>query len=757
MNRTPLLLLVTMAVTAVLFSAGGPVHAQGPVERARDALLEKRAHLGLQPDLADLTLVDVREGAAGEYVRFDQTIGGISLLGARVTVALSEDDARIVQSTYAPGIAPNAMPYQVGRSAAIGLALAELGGPKKALRGDVTAERVYVDRPDGVTLAWQVTLPLSDPLGTWVVAVAADSGDVLYTLNALRFDSGQVFDPNPPQSSGGTIPPPLDCDSAPNEVTLSSEYVSRELQGIDAGQHKLTGEYVDLTAPGIVGYKPAGQADEPSRDYMYPCTDDRFEEVMAYYHIDSTQRKLQSLGFSGQAAVVNRPIGVHAHYLEFCNAFYDFANQSLHFGDGGCGFDADAAEDADVIVHEYGHAIQDDQVPGWGIGLPLEAEQAWSMGEGFADFLTAAMFGDSCLGDWFSFGSACLREMENTAVYPADFEACRDGPGLPAEEHCGGLIWGGALWDLAQALGGDQHAFDLALTLVVESHFMLSPVATFDEAASAIRLADVMLFGGAHAIGIDSVFAARGISTETGVSDFSYAYLVINHPRRGHLDVDLLVGSQTAPVCALGLYGPVPGDNFANLAGYAVLDETPCEPNLPPDDAEPWYLRVRDVTNGFTGSIGRFEIVLGGSERCAATDLPIAIPDGGAFVYSEVDCSTKYTGEVSDEDGDGFNAATELHVGTDPYQNCGGGGWPADLYATGLSANTLDVQDIVSYLVPVRRLDTSPGDAGYDRRWDIRPGTVFFSDAINAQDLIELITLHPPMFGGERAYGLTCA
>jgi Zn-dependent metalloprotease len=46
----------------------------------------------------------------------------------------------------------------------------------------------------------------------------------------------------------------------------------------------------------------------------------------------------------------------------------------------------DDAEDADVIVHEYGHAIQADQVPGFGAG-----GDAGGMGEGFGDYLAGTI------------------------------------------------------------------------------------------------------------------------------------------------------------------------------------------------------------------------------------------------------------------------------------------------------------------------------------------------------------------------------
>ena len=51
----------------------------------------------------------------------------------------------------------------------------------------------------------------------------------------------------------------------------------------------------------------------------------------------------------------------------------------IKLGKGG----VDDAEDAEVILHEYGHAIQDSQQVPFGYGASLEAG---SIGEGFADY-----------------------------------------------------------------------------------------------------------------------------------------------------------------------------------------------------------------------------------------------------------------------------------------------------------------------------------------------------------------------------------
>ena len=79
---------------------------------------------------------------------------------------------------------------------------------------------------------------------------------------------------------------------------------------------------------------------------------------MAYFHIDRMQRYLQGLGF---ANVVHRSIPVNLHATAEDNSFYSPTTRALNFGDGG----VDDAQDADVISHEYGHAIQDSQVSGF--------------------------------------------------------------------------------------------------------------------------------------------------------------------------------------------------------------------------------------------------------------------------------------------------------------------------------------------------------------------------------------------------------
>lgn len=108
---------------------------------------------------------------------------------------------------------------------------------------------------------------------------------------------------------------------------------------------------------------------------------------------------------------------------------------------------------------------------------------------------------------------------------------------------------------------------------------------------------------------------------------------------------------------------------------------------------------------------------------------------------------------ITDEDNDGFTEANELTIGTDPIVPCGFDGWPADLYPTDASANKVDVLDITTYIVPVRRLNSSPGPGNFDARWDVSPGPAVPGGYwIDVQDLTVIVLFAPPMLEGPRAF-----
>jgi hypothetical protein len=144
------------------------------------------------------------------------------------------------------------------------------------------------------------------------------------------------------------------------------------------------------------------------------------------------------------------------------------------------------------------------------------------------------------------------------------------------------------------------------------------------------------------------------------------------------------------------------------------------------------------------------------------TPVPTASP-----TPSPVPSPTATPPPLPDFDGDGFPNATEFAIATNFVQDCGdfdtskpgapSRNWPADL-TSGSSANKLDLNDVLSFVAPVRRIDKSSGQGGFDARWDISPGSGGFGQTVNILDVTALANLKPPMFGGARAFnGPSCS
>jgi Zn-dependent metalloprotease len=223
--------------------------------------------------------------------------------------------------------------------------------------------------------------------------------------------------------------------------------------------------------------------------------------VMVYYHIDKIQRYIQELGFTN---LLNKPIAVDVDGEKTDNSFYLPNTKSLLFGKG----DVPDAEDAEVIIHEYGHAIQDAQVPGFG-----NEGEARAMGEGFGDYLAASFYANNkpasfrpTFASWDAYFSGTgkpksLRRLDSTKQYPKD---------MTHEEHDDGEIWSSCLWQIRTALGGKQTD-----KLVIAHHYLITPKATFADAAKALIMTDQKLNKGANEKMIRKVFSDRGILPKT--------------------------------------------------------------------------------------------------------------------------------------------------------------------------------------------------------------------------------------------------
>jgi hypothetical protein len=303
--------------------------------------------------------------------------------------------------------------------------------------------------------------------------------------------TGQVFFPNPVASTGNQA---LTDQKDADYPALASAYQVVTLTNLD-GSGYLRGDWANVvSSTGPLAYSP-------TNTFIYRRNDDRFEQVMAYYWVTEAQKYIQSLGFGSRLPAINRESqDVRINQYGADNAFYWDKKDLMRFGKGG----VDDAEDGDVILHEYGHAIQDAQSPGFG-----SSPEAGAIGEGFSDYWAATVTqtiapssDPACIGDWDATSYTatiphCLRRIDTDLRYPDD---------LNGSVHHDGQIWSAALWDIRNEVGSRT-----ADTLILDAQFDFAPDTSMPAAASATVDAALELYGAAVARDVRIVFEEHGL------------------------------------------------------------------------------------------------------------------------------------------------------------------------------------------------------------------------------------------------------
>jgi len=423
-------------------------------------------------------------GGATVY-RFLQRVSGVKVLNGQVVVS----DPRgappdLVADSSKPSIEGPPSP-RVGRAPAIQAALRS--AEVSRLRGHLSAG-LAIEPGDGGTLVWRIVIPAARPLGDFEVLIDAASGRLVRTRNLLqhsRQGHAQLYNPNPVVENNGSSG--LHSDKRDkNTRLLTSLRRPVTLHDIRGGQRCLRGKWVHAKLG-----REARDVCRRGLDWRgAKRSKSRFEALMTYFHIDRAQRYIRDLGFGAGTpnGINDRTQVAVADAFRDDNSFYSPATRRIKYGSGG----VDDAEDADVMLHEYGHAIQDDQVRFFGRG-----NQAGAIGEGFGDYWAAVMSSrspgtsnkdDVCIFEWDAvrwgsfvpaFGRRCGRRADSGDTLSEAQSRCQ------FEIHCVGEVWSSALWDLRDAVGGK--AFD---RILLSSQFMYTPNEHFDAAVEALIAAD---------------------------------------------------------------------------------------------------------------------------------------------------------------------------------------------------------------------------------------------------------------------------
>lgn len=479
MRRTPLIATASVAAAvAALLSTAATGSAAAPLPTT-SATSGTAAGAALP---ADVALVQVRHSLLGSHRWYAQTYRGVPVLGGWYAVhttgaTTSVDDGRRTVSGLA--------------SVSPGVARASAATAAKG-HGNARASRlVVVPGAAGApaSLAWEVTTDADRQ-----VLVDARNGRVTKVTDERRLasGSGKVFDPNPVVAlQNESLKDANNADSA----VPTAAYKTVTLANLD-GSGYLKGSWANVTNS-KKGKNAA--AFSSTLSFAYTRSDTRFEQVNSYYAVDRVQTYIQSLGF---ADVNHESQDLSVDTTTQDNSWYTPSQDTITIGTGG----VDDGEDQEVVWHEYGHAVQDDQVPGFGSG-----SDAGAIGEGFGDYLAATMSqansADTATTPW-----ACVMDWDSTSYTSTTphcirrLDTAKTVANRTGEVHDDGEIWSHALWDMNRNLGRDK-----ATRIILEAQFSYAPTTTWAAAAQKTVDAASALYGATDAATVKAAFQARGI------------------------------------------------------------------------------------------------------------------------------------------------------------------------------------------------------------------------------------------------------
>ena len=327
-----------------------------------------------------------------------------------------------------------------------------------------------------------ITKPLALVAGLAASAVLAGSVAVNPAIAAKpgsesSVGAARIFKVNPVQSTGDQA---LVDEKDSADAVPESAYATVELRNLD-GSGYLSGAWANVrTSTGAPAYSTSNQ-------FLFTRDQDQFEQTMGYFWINEAQEYLQSLGFGGELpAILKRPYDVRVGQYGVDNSYMWSKHDYIRLGKGG----VDDAEDAEVIVHEYGHAVHNDQVEGFGEGL-----DAGAIGESFGDYFAVSVglaaadrytwpvaAEQACPMDWdavsYTSEPHCIRRFDTNRTVESRFNRI----------HADGQIWSQALWEIRLGygtLGKSTQNWDTTLIL---SQFDYAADTTWQAAAKATYL-----------------------------------------------------------------------------------------------------------------------------------------------------------------------------------------------------------------------------------------------------------------------------
>jgi Zn-dependent metalloprotease len=524
-----------------------PTDAKGPADKAALAHLNaKKDRYHIASAETNLVVTDVTAVGSDETVRFTQQHGGVDVLGGQYIVRMKKKDAeRIVTGTsgryftdLTVGVEPKistelAVERAVQAVLYGGKAAGTVGGETRAALTGADQGLVVLPQGAGV-LTRHVTVRGTDATGALVVQevyVEATTG-----LPMLQYSGIQTFG-----IAAATTPATAGAAAAATDEGAGAEGTGTLLTGVDVPVNlthdAASGAFLlrDTTRPGtavetydaagVVGYSypngtiPAGAelASSPTAALGAELTtsgavDAHWGAGQVY---DYFKNRLGRDSIDGNGQEIRSIVGLVEWEggTTWNQAYWDGYQMAYGAGDG-WNFKPFTA-DLDVQGHELTHGVVQHTA-----GL-VYVGQSGALNEAFADYFGNAIDVDatgtplsdpnaSLLGEdlcYAALPTACaLRDLDDGATIDnfAGYPYFYDAGGV----HLNSTIFGGALWDIREALGGET-ADPIVYRALTD---YLTPLDGFTQARDAVlAAAKAQGLKGKQLKSVQAAFDSRGI------------------------------------------------------------------------------------------------------------------------------------------------------------------------------------------------------------------------------------------------------
>ena len=412
------------------------------------ALLTRHTALlapGARPD--DFVLASNELGAGLRAVGFRQRIDGLVVLGGQLSFRYKNDRLFMIasQALAQPETSPVSTAPSAKSKASAAARAWILSDMASQAQSDAVEGPFVLPLPGSSPPArtvWRIGIEARSPRGYWQVYVDASSGALVAREQILDFASGTMLY-NAPERRPGSVR--IDYPASFAALTVDNTSVSSDALGVVNWPGMAAASVVVQAQGNYVSVENAADADATSSlqlpaggsavwNESSSATSDA--QIATFVHTNRAIAHIRAI--DPALAYLETLIPTKVNIDDECNAFFSRKEGSLNFyaASANC---ANMGRLADVVYHEYGHAVHYNGVID-GVGSYNSA-----LSEGLADFLAATITGDPAMGRGFYHSANPLRHID-----PPNFEYF--WPWDINEVHHFGLIISGALWDLRKLL-----------------------------------------------------------------------------------------------------------------------------------------------------------------------------------------------------------------------------------------------------------------------------------------------------------------